>query len=143
MGYLHNTARAHHGDAVRDMVEDQDYTIPAMEFPRIRENSERAWMCGRLQAATRDYSDKPNDEQLEELSPSMLYSTDGSEKIEARHDILAQFLFDGVALNPIPQLDPTRLFAQEEKLILYQLTGGRCQLSHNYARNHFFRLSSV
>ena len=61
----------------------------------------------------------------------MSYGTDGSEKIEARHEILAQFLFEGVALNLKPQLDPTRVFSFEEKLILYHLAGGKCQLSAN------------
>ena len=111
----------------------QNYTIPATEFPKIRENFE-SLDVRRIQAAERDYSDRPNDEPLEELSLSMSYGTDGSEKIEARHEVLAQFLFDGVALSAIPQLDATRLFSYEEKLILYHLAGGKCQLSHNHVR---------
>jgi hypothetical protein len=51
----------------------------------------------------------------------MSYGTDGSEKIGARHNILTQFLFEGVALDLRPQLDPARLFSFEEKLILYHL----------------------
>ena len=61
----------------------------------------------------------------------MSYGTDGSEKIEARHDILTQFLFEGVQLALKPQVDPNRLFSFEEKLILYHLAGGRCRLAAN------------
>jgi hypothetical protein len=100
------------------------------KFPKIRENFE-SLNVRRIEAGKRDYGDKPNDEPLEELSLSMSYGTDGSEKIQERHDILAQFLFDGVALSPLPQLDPTRLFSNDEKLILYHLAGSRCQLSRN------------
>jgi hypothetical protein len=108
----------------------QNYTIPVTEFPKIRENFE-SLNVRRIEAGKRDYDETPNDEPLEELSLSMSYGTDGSEKIEARHNILAQFLFDGVALSPLPQLDPTRLFSYEEKLILYHLAGGKCQFSRN------------
>ena len=89
-------------------------------FPKIRENFENL-NARRLQTQARDYSDKPEDEILEELSVSMSYGTDGSEKIEARHDILTQFLFEGVQLALKPQVDPNRSFSFEEKLILYHL----------------------
>ncbi len=108
----------------------QDYTIAATEFPKIRVNFERL-DAQRLLAREREYGDKPNDEPFEELSISMSYGTDGSEKIQARHDILSQFLFEGATLEPRLQLDPNRLFSYEEKLILYHLAGGKCQLSLN------------
>ncbi len=106
----------------------QNYSIPLTEYSKIRDNFE-SLDVHRLQAGQRDYNNKPEDELLEDLSLSMSYGTDGSEKIESRHNILAQFLFEGVTLESVPHLDPTRLFTYEEKLILYHLSGGRCQLS--------------
>lgn len=44
---------------------------------------------------------------------------------------LLQFLFAGVALEPLPALDPQRDFSHEEKLILYHRANGTCQLSYN------------
>jgi Protein of unknown function DUF262/HNH endonuclease len=108
----------------------QTYTIPEADLARIRENFE-GLDVRRLEAGQRDYANRPHDEPYEELSLSMSYGTDGSEKIEARHEILMQYLFDGVGLTPLPQLDPNRLFSHEEKLILYHRAGGRCQLSCN------------
>jgi hypothetical protein len=108
----------------------QEYTIAPTGYEKIRQNFERL-DAQRLQAGQRDYSDKPDDEPLEELSISMSYGTDGSEKIGARHDILTQFLFDGVTLNLRPNLDPDRLFSFEEKLILYHFAEGKCNLSVN------------
>ncbi len=103
------------------------YTIPEAEFPKIRDNFARLDVA-RCEAMNRDYKDA-GDEVFAELSLSMSHGTDGSEKIETRHDILMQFLFDGVSLTPIPKLDPQRAFTHEEKLILFHRSGGKCQLS--------------
>jgi hypothetical protein len=106
------------------------YTINDTDLPMIRTNFERLDVA-RLEALERDYAKRPDDNLFEELSLSMSYGTDGSEKIETRHDILMQFLFEGVNLEPLPTLDPQRDFTHEEKLILYHRVGGACQLSYN------------
>jgi hypothetical protein len=105
------------------------YTIADAELPKIKSNFERLDVA-RCEAMGRDYS-AAADDVFNELSLSMSHGTDGSEKMETRHDILMQFLFDGVALTLLPKLDPQRDFTYEEKLILYHRAGGRCQLSCN------------
>jgi hypothetical protein len=54
--------------------------------------------------------------------------TDGLENINARYELLTQFVFEGVDLKPYQTLDPQRNFTYEEKLIMYRRSGGRCQL---------------
>ena len=103
------------------------YTVPDIELPRIKGNFEQLNVA-RLEAGKRDYV-KPEDANLQDLSVSMSHGTDGSEGIETRHDILMQFLFDKVGLQPLPKLDPPRDFSHEEKLILYHRAGGLCQLA--------------
>ncbi len=104
------------------------YKIADTELPKIKGNFERLDLA-RLEAMNRDYCEA--DELLNELTVSMSYGTDGVEKIETRHNILMQFLFDAVALTPLPILDPQREFAYEEKLILFHQVRGKCQLSCN------------
>jgi hypothetical protein len=106
----------------------KQYTIPDTDYPKIRENFERLNVA-RLEAAQGDYS-SPGDDIFEELSLSMSHGTDGSEKMETRHDVLAQFLFEGVSLASRPELDPRRAFTYEEKLILFHRAQGKCQLAH-------------
>jgi HNH endonuclease len=106
------------------------YSIPPEHYPRIRENFE-SLDDARLQAMSRNYSDKPADEVYDELSDSMSRGTDGAERIGDRHDILSQFLFKGVPLVPYPTLDPKRQFTHEEKLIVWRKDKGRCQLGHD------------
>ena len=102
---------------------DKDQGSYRMNFEQLE--------LARVEAQERDYAKRPDDGLFEELSLSMSHGTDGSEQIETRHDILMQFLFEGVALEPFPTLDPQREFTREEKLILYHRAGGACQLSHN------------
>jgi hypothetical protein len=108
----------------------QNYTIRDADLPRIRANFKQLEIA-RIEARDRDYERRPEDDLFEELSLSMSHGTDGSEKIETRHDILLQFLFAGVALEPRPELDTQRDFSHEEKLILYHRANGTCQLSYN------------
>ena len=105
----------------------QTYTTAEAEFPKIRDNFVKLDVA-RCEAMNRDY-ENAGDDVFAELSLSMSHGTDGSEKIETRHDILMQFLFDDVALALIPKLDPQRGFTREEKLILFHRSGGKCQLS--------------
>ena len=104
------------------------YSITDTELPKIKDNFERLELA-RLEAMRHDYCHV--DEVFSELSLSMSYGTDGVEKLETRHNILTQFLFDGVTLTPLPMLDPRRDFTYEEKLILFHQAGGKCQLSCN------------
>jgi hypothetical protein len=106
----------------------QTYSFADSELPKIKANFE-VLDVRRMEAAERGYVGEPDDEDLKELSRSMSHGTDGSEMIETRHDILTQFIFEGVRLTPLPELDPQRAFTNEEKLILYQRAGGKCQLS--------------
>lgn len=106
----------------------KQYTIPVTDYPTIRENFERLNIA-RLEAAQRDYRDQ-EDGIFEELSLSMSHGTDGSEKMETRHDVLTQFLFERVSLISRPELDPQRAFSHEEKLILSHRAQGKCQLEH-------------
>jgi len=107
----------------------QEYTIEDDDYPKIRANFE-GLNVARLEAAQRDYT-QPGDDKFEELSLSMSRGTDGSEKMETRHDILTQFLFDGVTLQLHPTLDPQRAFTYEEKLILFHRAESKCQLAHS------------
>jgi len=104
------------------------YTIEEADYPKIKANFERLNIA-RLEAAQRD-NNAPGDDIFAELSLSMSHGTDGSEKMETRHEILTQFLFEGVALQLRPSLDPQRGFTYEEKLILFHRAGSKCQLAH-------------
>lgn len=108
----------------------ETYNILESDYPKIRENFEKL-DNSRLEAMDRDYTIKPDDEIYFNLSLSMSRGTDGSEGISTRHDILSQFLFNGVQLNLHPMLDPQRCFTHEEKLILYRRAGGCCQMEFN------------
>jgi hypothetical protein len=106
----------------------QTCALADSELSKVRANFE-ALDVRRMEAADRDYVGGPDDEELGALSRSMSHGTDGFEMIETRHNILTQFIFEGVTLTPLPELDAQRAFTNEEKLILYQRAGGRCQLS--------------
>jgi hypothetical protein len=106
----------------------QNYSIADIELPKIGDNFVNLNLA-RLEARSRDYAKKPDDDVFEELSLSMSHGTDGTENIEARHDILTRFLFAGVTLTSLPKLDPKRGFTHEEKLILYHKAGGKCELA--------------
>lgn len=107
----------------------QTYEIPEIEYPKVLANFERLDQR-RLEAMDRDYA-LEGDGIMEDLSSSMSRGTDGAERINDRYEIITQFLFDGVALNPLPDLDPKRNFSFEERLILYRRAEGKCQLSCN------------
>jgi hypothetical protein len=106
----------------------KQYTIPEAQYPKIKANFEQLNVA-RLEAGQRDY-DQPGDDILKELSLSMSHGTDGSEKMETRHDILTQFLFEGIGLQLRPNLDPQRAFTYEEKLTLFHRADGKCQFAH-------------
>jgi 5-methylcytosine-specific restriction endonuclease McrA len=52
----------------------------------------------------------------------------GLDGISTRHNIICQYVFDGIKLKPHPELDPQRIYTHEEQLILYQRAKGLCQL---------------
>lgn len=106
------------------------YDVPEREYPKIRANFENMDIA-RVEAMVRDYSKKPDDEMYEDLSLAMSRGNTGVEGISTRHDIVGQFLFEGVLLQEYPDLDPKRNFTHEEKLILYHRAEGVCQLGHN------------
>ena len=106
-----------------------NYDIPVDQYPKIRQNFEQLDIS-RLEAMSRDY-ERQEDEMYEELSLSMSRGNLGSEGITKRHNVIGQFLFDGVNLQERPALDPRRNFTHEEKLILYHRANGYCQLEHN------------
>jgi hypothetical protein len=106
----------------------ETYPLTDADCSAIRENFEKL-DDQRLQAMNRDFGNRPEDDIYRELSDSMSRGTDGAERINDRHDILSQFLFEGLRLNPYPRLDPNRNFSYEEKLILWRRDGERCQLS--------------
>ncbi len=107
----------------------QTYEVPEAEYPKMLANFERLDQR-RLEAMNREYAND-GDDILEDLSQSMSRGTDGSERISDRYEIITQFVFDGVALRPHPNLDPRRNFTFEERLILYRRSEGKCQLSCN------------
>lgn len=107
----------------------ETYNIAEADYSKIRENFEKLDNA-RLVAMDRDFSDN-DDEIFFTLTQSMSRGTDGGDGISSRHDILSQFLFEGVSLSPYPALDPVRNFTHEEKLIIYRRAGGQCQLEHN------------
>lgn len=109
------------------------YNIPENDYQKIQGNFETLDLK-RLEAMSRDYSDIPHDEIYRDLSDSMSRRTDGADGIADRHDLISQFLFEGVNLTQRPALDPKRLFTHEEKLILYRKANGLCQLEHNGVR---------
>lgn len=98
--------------------------------PRDREPIHN--ICKYLNARGRDYEEE-GDEIYADLSGSMSRGTDGLDGVSTRHDIMTQFLFDGVTLKIKPELDRRRNFSHEEKLILYRKAGGCCQLEYNGA----------
>jgi len=108
----------------------KNYPLDDSAVTQIRENFEQL-NHDRLIAMERDYANKPSDDIYEDLSLAMSRGTDGLEAIEDRHDILTQFLFNKIVLTPYPSLDPIRLFSHEEKLILYRLSSGKCQIEHD------------
>ncbi|MEK6531338.1 MAG: DUF262 domain-containing protein [Deltaproteobacteria bacterium] len=107
----------------------ETYNITETDYVKIQENFEKL-DDARLIAMYRDFSDT-DDDIFSSLTQSMSRGTDGSDGISSRHDILSQFLFERVSLNPHPTLDPVRNFTHEEKLIIYRRSGGCCQLEHN------------
>lgn len=107
----------------------QTYEIPDDEYTKVLANFEKL-DHHRLEAMNRDYT-ADGDDVFEELSQSMSRGTDGSERISDRYEIITQFLFEGVALNPHIDLDPNRTFTFEERMILFRRAAGKCQLSCN------------
>lgn len=107
----------------------QTYEIPQSDYRKILRNFETLDQR-RLEAMNREYTDD-NDWVYEDLSQSMSRGTDGSERINDRYEILTQFLFQDVALKPLPELDPNRNYTFEEKLILYRRASGKCQFACN------------
>lgn len=107
----------------------ETYSITETDYVKIQENFEKL-DDARLIAMDRDFSNI-DDDIFSSLTQSMSRGTDGSDGISSRHDILSQFLFEVVSLNPHPTLDPERNFTHEEKLIIYRRAGGQCQLEHN------------
>jgi hypothetical protein len=105
----------------------ETYPIAETDYFMIRENFERL-DDARLQAMSRDYSNRTEDDIYRDLSDSMSRGTDGPERISDRHDILSQFLLAGVHLRPYPKLDPNRDFTYEEKLIPWRRAEGLCLL---------------
>jgi hypothetical protein len=105
------------------------YKIPEREYQKIQGNFV-SMDVARMEASLRDYG-KDGDAVFRSLSDSMSAGTDGKEAIEDRHEIITQFLFKGVELVLLPELDPRRNFSEEEKLVLYARCEGRCQLGHN------------
>lgn len=105
-----------------------NYDIPPDQYPKIRENFE-ALDLARMEAMVRDYNAKPGDDMFLDLSLAMSRGNTGMEGITTRHDIIGQFLFDGVQLKEFLNLDPMRNFMHEEKLILFHRAKGCCQLS--------------
>lgn len=106
------------------------YTIDEDQYKRIQRNFE-ALDYSRLEAQARDYTQEPGDEKYQELSLAMSRGNTAISGITTRHEIIGQFLFVGVELVPLPDLDPNRNYSYEERLILYHRGEGRCQLSHN------------
>ena len=104
------------------------YEIPPDQYSKIRENFEGLDLA-RIEAMVRDYSAKPGDDMFLELSLAMSRGNTGMEGITTRHDIIGQFLFEGVQLKEFVNLDPLRNFIHEEKLILFHSAKGCCQLS--------------
>jgi hypothetical protein len=107
----------------------ETYDLPEFEYQKVRDNFEKLDYA-RLIAMDRDFS-HPDDSILSNLTDSMSRGTDGADGNSTRHDILSQFLFEGVSLVPYPDLDPVRNFTHEEKLIIYRRAGGVCQLEHD------------
>ncbi len=105
------------------------YSLPKSEYQKVCENFEKLDYA-RLEAMDRDFNEA-DDSILSNLTQSMSRGTDGADGISTRHDILSQFLFEGVSLVPKPDLDPVRNFTHEEKLIIYRRGGGICQLEHD------------
>ena len=107
----------------------ETYNLPKSEYQKVRENFEKL-DDARLVAMDRDFCEDA-DSIFSSLTQSMSRGTDGSDGISTRHDILSQFIFEGVSLVPYPNLDPVRNFTHEEKLIIYRRAGGVCQLEHD------------
>ncbi|MCX6639686.1 MAG: HNH endonuclease signature motif containing protein [bacterium] len=105
------------------------YKIPEDQYSVIRNNFEKLDIA-RLEAMNRDYSERPNDDIFEDLSLAMSRGNTGIEGIQTRHDIIGAYLFNGVELEPLPNVDPNRIYSHEEKLILFTRAGGKCQLEH-------------
>lgn len=105
------------------------YDIPQSEYQKVRVNFEKVDI-ERIKAMQRGYSKKPQDEMYETLSLAMSRGNLGVEAITTRHEIIGQYLFNGIKLVSHPKLDPKRNFTFEEKLLLYHKSGGKCQLEH-------------
>ena len=108
----------------------QTYDIAEDQLSPIRDNFERLDIA-RLEAMERDYSQKPEDDVYEDLTLAMSRGNTGLDGISTRHNIICQYIFDGVILKPRPDLDPQRIYTYEEKLILYHRAKGLCQLACN------------
>jgi len=105
------------------------HNISQDQYQAIQENFEQLDVA-RIEALNRDY-EQLGDEIYEDLSLAMSRGNTGVDGISTRHDIIGQFLFDGVNLEDHPELDPQRNFTHEEKLILYHRAQGLCQLDHD------------
>ncbi len=103
------------------------YNIPEDQLSTIRNNFEQIDIA-RLEAMERDYSQKPEDDVYEDLTLAMSRGNTGPDGISTRHNIICQYIFDGVTLKPRPELDPQRNYTCEEKLILHHRAKGLCQL---------------
>lgn len=106
------------------------YNIPQAEYPKILTNFVDLDVA-RSEAMLRDYTQLPGDKPFQDLSLAMSRGNNGMEGISTRHNVIGQFLFQGVQLIEHPDLDPKRNFTDEEKLILYHRSQGRCQLEHD------------
>ncbi len=104
------------------------YTIPETEYSKIRDNFERMDVA-RIESRNAGYPG-PDGEMFEDLSLAMSRGNTGIDGISTRHDIVGRYLFQGIGLVPRPELDPTRDFTHEEKLVLYYRARGCCQLEH-------------
>ena len=105
------------------------FSIDSSQYPRIAINFENL-DHRRLEAMQREYTDA-SDQIYEDLSWSMSRGTDGADAISMRYEVLTQLLFQEVELIPLPSLDSSRNFSNEEKLILFYRVKGRCQLQNN------------
>jgi hypothetical protein len=106
------------------------YDIPEDQLSAVRDNFKKLDIA-RLEAMERDYDQKPEDDVYEDLTLAMSRGNTGLDGISTRHNIICQFLFEGVNLKPHPELDPQRNYTFEELLILYHRARGLCQLGSN------------
>lgn len=87
----------------------QSYDIPEDQYPKVRQNFEDMDIA-RLEALERDY-ERPGDEVYKELSLAMSRGNQGIDGISTRHDIIGQFLFDGVKMGVACSRSAARFYA--------------------------------